>query len=855
MNVSIRIRLFFLSLASMLSIAAIAFATIFVSYQAQNQLSIEKLTAIRDVRADQVEDYFDTIASQVETMAENLMVVQAMREFNEEFQALKTRSANTPSRNRSAVDAFLVREFLPRIPQTVRPLNASRLLPSNDAGFELQYRYLASNPNPVGQKDELSSAGVDGYDAVHERYHRVFRSFLRSFGYYDIFLVEPENGTIVYSVFKEADFATELTDGPYAESGIGRVFQRGLSAEAGSSVLIDFDEYLPSYAAPASFISSPVYDGDELLGVLIFQMPIERIISAMTGDQNWIEGGMGLTGETYLLGTDRLLRSEVRPFLENSAGFTNALREELLRGGQATQVENFGTTILQVSVRNLAVDAAVSGQTGSMITENYLERSVLSAFAPLDIPGVRWVLMAEMEVAEATESVRRLILLAGIISLGLLLLLIAAVSLIGRSITKPLGRTVDILKDISEGSGDLTVRIGNPGKDEIGQMSGYFNIFVSKLHDIVAAIKEKAGQAEDLSDTLMASSEESSAAVYQISQNLNSIGEQVNGLDGSIQDTFKAVKGILDTVAALSRVVGTQRSAVDSSSSSTEQMVASIQSVNGIIGNRQQRSIELQRITGEGGEKLESTLEVISRVQQAADKIMEAVSIIQAISDQTNLLAMNAAIEAAHAGDAGRGFSVVADEIRKLSETSRQNSMVISESITESVDLINQAMEAANITGESFTEIQREVELFTQAFGEIAASMAEVSQGSNEILESISSLTEVSNQVNAESTKLSEGASDIEKNISTVRDVSTSVSGSIAEIDTGIREITSSAQELAELGQQNRSYLSTINAEISVFTIDTAGVAEKTSDLSIADEQSSEDEDFADGNTEGTESG
>jgi methyl-accepting chemotaxis protein len=426
------------------------------------------------------------------------------------------------------------------------------------------------------------------------------------------------------------------------------------------------------------------------------------------------------------------------------------------------------------------------------------------------------------------------------------------VGLISRSITRPLASTVELLKDISEGSGDLTVRIDIRGDDEIGRLSRYFNTFVAKLHDIVATIKDRVGQAESLSDNLMASSEESSAAIYQISQNLRSIGEQVSGLDGNVQSTFRSVEGILATVSGLTDAVQIQQTAVDASSSSTEQMVASIQSVSGIIAARQQSSGELKRITTEGGEKLEGTLDLISRVQQAADKIMEAVSIIQAISDQTNLLAMNAAIEAAHAGDAGRGFSVVADEIRKLSETSRENSLIISDNISESVALVNQAMDAANLTGASFDHIQREVENFTRAFGEIAASMDEVSQGSSQILEAVSSLTEVSQKVAAESNSLSSQAGDIRQNITVVRDVSENVSGSINEIETGVREITAAATELAELGQNNREYLQNISQEVSGFTTGDQPVGEVNREGA---QLLSDDADAADGSSNGLDSG
>jgi methyl-accepting chemotaxis protein len=852
LTLSIRRRLQIIIALSMLAILLIAASTILISQNAQTQLSFEKLSAIRDVKASQIESYFENIAGQIETMAGNLMVIEAMRDFDREFQALKETPVEQLLPLRNEVSDWLSREYFPRIPQVLRPSDTSRLLPRNIASFVLQSRYLVNNPNPVGSKDDLISAGIDGYDASHGRYHEVFRDFLDEFGYYDIFLAEPEQGIIVYSVFKEADYGTSLLNGPYAGEGIGKAFQAGRLAEPGTSVLGDFRQYTPSYAAPASFISSPIFDGDELIGVLIFQMPVARIEAVMSNDRDWEALGLGLSGEIYLVGPDRLLRSEARPFLENEAEFFRVLSEDMNRASLANEIGIYGTTILHLPIRDPAIDAALQGESGTDVINDYLNRRALLAYTPVTISGVNWVLVASIEYSEALATVRELFIIAAAIAGGLLLVLILVVGLISRSITRPLASTVELLKDISEGSGDLTVRIDIRGDDEIGRLSRYFNTFVAKLHDIVATIKDRVGQAESLSDNLMASSEESSAAIYQISQNLRSIGEQVSGLDGNVQSTFRSVEGILATVSGLTDAVQIQQTAVDASSSSTEQMVASIQSVSGIIAARQQSSGELKRITTEGGEKLEGTLDLISRVQQAADKIMEAVSIIQAISDQTNLLAMNAAIEAAHAGDAGRGFSVVADEIRKLSETSRENSLIISDNISESVALVNQAMDAANLTGASFDHIQREVENFTRAFGEIAASMDEVSQGSSQILEAVSSLTEVSQKVAAESNSLSSQAGDIRQNITVVRDVSENVSGSINEIETGVREITAAATELAELGQNNREYLQNISQEVSGFTTGDQPVGEVNREGA---QLLSDDADAADGSSNGLDSG
>jgi methyl-accepting chemotaxis protein len=175
----------------------------------------------------------------------------------------------------------------------------------DNATVVLQYSYIKSNPNPLGSKEKLDkSLDVSQYSQEHGKYHPSFRKFLEKFGYYDIFLVQAETGKVVYSVFKELDYATSLIDGPYANTGLGEAFRLAKAATAPDFVAItDFKQYFPSYEAPAAFVASPIFAGSEKIGVLIFQFPLNRLNAIMK-----TRTGMGETGETYLVGGDLLMR-------------------------------------------------------------------------------------------------------------------------------------------------------------------------------------------------------------------------------------------------------------------------------------------------------------------------------------------------------------------------------------------------------------------------------------------------------------------------------------------------------------------------------------------------------------------
>jgi methyl-accepting chemotaxis protein len=243
----------------------------------------------------------------------------------------------------------------------------------------LQRVYIHDNPYPIGRKDELDRA-ADGsdYTKAHARFHPWFRIFLRERGYYDLFLFDAE-GNCVYTVFKELDYATNLATGPWKDTSLGRVFRAARdNARPGFLAFSDFTPYEPSYGAPASFIATPVFGPDaQFVGVLAMQMPIGRISAVMQ-----VTAGMGATGDTYIVGADSLMRSNSR-FVEQS-------------------------TILRVTADTEPVREALAGHTGVRAATDYRGMPVMSAYAPLDFHGTRWVILADVGLDETLAPVREM---------------------------------------------------------------------------------------------------------------------------------------------------------------------------------------------------------------------------------------------------------------------------------------------------------------------------------------------------------------------------------------------------------------------------------------------------------------
>jgi hypothetical protein len=214
---------------------------------------------------------------------------------------------------------------------------------------------------------------------------------------------------MLYSVFKEVDFATNLLKGHYSKTNFGKVVKNALdSADKNFAQLIDFEPYDPSYHAPASFIASVVYDGDKKIGVLVFQMPINKINQILTGNNKWREDGLGESGETYIVGNDYLLRSISRKLIEDLEGHLSTLKKSKYPHATIQKIRKMQTNILMEEVKTEGIGKALSGITGTSVEDNFYGEKILSAYAPLNIPDVHWAIVSTMSEEEASLRIKSL---------------------------------------------------------------------------------------------------------------------------------------------------------------------------------------------------------------------------------------------------------------------------------------------------------------------------------------------------------------------------------------------------------------------------------------------------------------
>jgi|GEM_PF-565920 len=501
--------------------------------------AFNKLTAVREMKAQQIEDYFQQIRNQVITFSEDRMIVDAMKAFSQGFEShtheIKAIEEAYPGYRSGVLRQYYQNEFLPRLSKYAQsPAQLNDYWPENSTTQILQYLYIADNINQTGQKHLLDAAtDYSSYTSAHRKYHPVIRNYLETFGYYDIFLVDPDNGHIVYSVFKEVDYATSLLNGPYSKTNIAEVFRRARQASQPDFITtIDFEPYTPSYNDQASFIATPIFDGNRRIGVLIFQMPVKRINDIMTNKQDWSRVGLGKSGETYIVGEDYRLRNQSRFLIEDKQNYLKTVAAHGTSETIVNQIDALNNSIGLQEVKTEGTQAALSGKQGTKIFPDYRGVPVLSTFRPLAIEGFNWAIMSEIDEAEAFEvfgELRDTMVMVGSVLLALTVYLSYFLSL---SLTRSLRAVSSSAESLTEGN--LDEPIIRHSSDEIGDLAENFETMRVKLQGSFAEVERKNEELEnrvsartaDL-DKALSSQEEQTSRLEQQNEELHEIQQEL----------------------------------------------------------------------------------------------------------------------------------------------------------------------------------------------------------------------------------------------------------------------------------------------------------------------------------------
>ena len=403
---------------------------------------------------------------------------------------------------------------------------------------------------------------------------------------------------------------------------------------------------------------------------------------------------------------------------------------------------------------------------------------------------------------------------AVVISSALVIVFFLALALI-----KPITAIVSALKDIAQGEGDLTVRLPVHGNDEITDLSEYFNQTISKIGSSINQIGLNSVDMENIGNELASNMTETASAVHEISANINGVKQQALTQAASVTETAATIEEIVRTIKQLNGSIENQAASVAESSASIEQMVANIASITQTLGKTDDVIKTLASATADGKETISGANSVTQKIAEESGSLLEASSVIQHIASQTNLLAMNAAIEAAHAGEAGKGFAVVADEIRKLAEESSAQGKTITATLKTLSGEIEALSASSKTAEEKFNAIFNLAEQVKSMSDSLTEAMHEQENGSKEVLSAIKGINTVTVEVQAGSEEMLKGGESVAEEMKKLDGLTRVITDSMNEMASGAVQISNAVQEVNDISQKNKTSIQNLAEEVGKFKV------------------------------------
>ncbi|MBN2651844.1 MAG: HAMP domain-containing protein [Spirochaetales bacterium] len=437
-------------------------------------------------------------------------------------------------------------------------------------------------------------------------------------------------------------------------------------------------------------------------------------------------------------------------------------------------------------------------------------------------------IMFELEETTQKKAKSMAIVLSSIIALisvAILLFSTVFVSFIRKNVNEINKKMEDV------GDGDFSSPVKVRGNDEFATLAVHLNTLMSDFSSIIVGVKNMASKSNSLKFQVNSLTDDTAASVEQVVSNIDSMSNQIENLVSDIEHSSGTLNHFAKQIKDLVVKIDDQASSVEESSASITQMSTSLKNVSKITVRRHEAGEKLVKIIQDGGDMVQRTNELIKKTSSDVNSIMQITDIINTIADQTNLLAMNASIEAAHAGDAGKGFAVVASEIRKLAEMTNNNAKKIQETVTVAANRITTVLNSSNDSKSAFSLIKEETAKFNTALEEIDGSINEISSGSFEIMNVMNNLSHISQEIKHDSDIMKNDIESLDERMKNIRNFSETVRVGINEVKLGSEEVNHAMVKVKVINEKNSESIADLYEEVTRFKTSGAEVVEPSVSL------------------------
>ena len=732
----------------------------------------DRLVSMREMKKSQIQGAFKSITDQMLSQTQSRMIIDAMVEFGRNYLEFEYVVTNTPeelAKQRNAIGAYYRDSFggaYQQLNPGTKALDIDGYVSGLDKdGVAAQYFYMANTEFDVENKEKFDKAqDGTGYTWFHGDFHPILRDYRHKFGFDDIYFIEPEKGIVAYSVRKEIDYGTSLLTGSFRDSALADAFRQAMATDSHDKVIItDMSAHIPSMGRQSVFMAAPIFEGYQKVGVLVFQLSAETIAQMMTDGERWQEMGLSTTGENYIVGADGVMRSPSRFYIEQPETYLESVIDPSLKQLAAAQ----GTTVGLQKVETEGVASAQKGNSGFEIFTGYNGQEVMSAFTPLEVPGLDWVILSEIgldDTLSATIGLRNEIFITAVTIVVVMLMVGAGLGgWSANNITRPIVRIVEAMDDIAEGEGDLTRRLDASGTDELSKLAGGFNTFIGKIDSLVGDV---ATTTRDLVEQAHALEE----VTVRTTADVNAQRGETEELGSALGEVLGAVNAVTDSAAEAASAAREADVEAREGDEVVQKVVRSIGSLE---------------------EEIQSTATVIEKLNHESDAVGSVIDVISDIAEQTNLLALNAAIEAARAGEQGRGFAVVADEVRTLASRTQQSTEEIQETIRRIQQGTQTAVKVMSASQDNAHDVVEQVHIAGERLSSITGVVGRISV--------------MNEQIAVEVTKQSSVMESVKENVNNINDVAERTEAGAQQTSASSEQVMKLADNLEHLVSQFKS--------------------------------------------------